>query len=412
MTLSYRGIRCRGKPDVAVSEVSQVVHRTPGLRRLIPRVCHEKTSARGNVEFYLFVGHVTTGDDADETTVGDFFEEIGQRHWFGEALNEEFHREQIKRMAGQDVRVEEFSRCLSYKPLVLPDAGDPFAEEDEQGFSLDPVDLTARFDKLLLWMSSQAEGSFATLDSARDALGIQMDTRRVLRALRLLGHCETSRNGARWSMAPSVVVKTEQDRFVLCGRRDGALLQALRERLVTEQVPQPNGAGPSAFLVRVADLGDVTGLGIETAPLADRALAEALPRAPSTRSGRSTAGVASIGSKATGRTPETSIAITRPPFSGDAESGVAFGFLPDWTSSSRRGVASMRRASSCPFRLSGAGRRSMSERSSYRLAFSRRAIARAIGSSTRRSSQNFSSCSRNGSNWRLKTRDARLGRQL
>lgn len=278
MTLSYRGIRCRGRPDIVVAEVSQIVHRTPGLRRLVPRVCHEKIRARGNVEFYLFVGHVSTENDDDETTVGDFFEKIAEQHWFGTALPEEFQREQIKTMAGQDVRVEEFARRLRYEPLVVPDAGDPFAEEEDEELSLGEVELTQRFDRLLVWMSAHAEGSFATLDSARRALGIEIDTRRVLRALRLLGHCETSRDGGRWSIAPSTLAPTEDDCFVLTGGRDAALLQALREQFQTEEMTQPAGAGPSAFRVRTAEPGDLSSLGVHVVSQADRALAAALPR--------------------------------------------------------------------------------------------------------------------------------------
>lgn len=278
MTLSYRGIRCRGKPDIVVSEVSQIVHRTPGLRRLVPRVCHEKMKARGNVEFYLFVGHVSTENDDDETTVGAFFDKIAKQHWFGTALSEEFQREQIKKMAGQDVRVEEFARRLRYESLVVPDAGDPFAEEEDEDLSLGEVELTQRFDRLLVWMSAHAEGSFATLDSARRALGIEIDTRRVLRALRLLGHCETSRDGSRWSIALSTLVPTGYHCFVLAGGRDAALLQALREQFPTEEMTQPSGAGPAAFRVRTAEPGDLSGIGVHVVPQADRALAAALPQ--------------------------------------------------------------------------------------------------------------------------------------
>jgi hypothetical protein len=279
MTLSFRGIRCRGKPDIVVAEVSQIVHRTPGLRRLVPRVCHEKIKARGNVEFYLFVGHVSTENDDDETTVGAFFDKIAEQHWFGTALPEEFQREQIKTMAGQDVRVEEFARRLRYKPLVIPDAGDPFAEEEDEDLSLSELELTQRFDRLLIWMSAHAEGSFATLDAARRALGIEIDTRRVLRALRLLGHCETSRDGSRWSMAPSAVIQIEEGCFVLAGARDGSLIQGLRDHFParTEQVPQPSGTGPSTFRVLTADPGDLSELKVTVEQQADRDLARALP---------------------------------------------------------------------------------------------------------------------------------------
>jgi hypothetical protein len=191
----------------------------------------------------------------------------------------DFKREDLKGFVGQDVRVEEFSRRLRYKPLVIPDAGDPFAEEEDEDLSLSELELTQRFDRLLVWMSAHAEGSFATLDSARRALGIEMDARRVLRTLRLLGHCETSRDGSRWSITPSTLVQVEPGCFVLAGARDQPLIEGVREHFPakTEQVPQPSGAGPSAFRVLTADPGDLSELKVTVQQQADRDLARALP---------------------------------------------------------------------------------------------------------------------------------------
>ncbi|MBN9494921.1 hypothetical protein J0H33_16475, partial [bacterium] len=184
MNVTYRGIQCRGRPDDVVSEISQVVSQTHGLRKLVPRVCHEKSRGNRIVEFYLFVGHLDPDDHGDRAALDGFFAAIAHRSWHGAVLGE-FPREQIRTMVGQDIRVEEFARRLRYKPLVLPDAGDPFAEEDDDIVRLDDLELTGRFDRLLWWMSAHGEGSFSTLDSARRALGIEMDTRRALRALRM-----------------------------------------------------------------------------------------------------------------------------------------------------------------------------------------------------------------------------------
>ncbi|MCZ2111409.1 MAG: hypothetical protein LC118_17900, partial [Dehalococcoidia bacterium] len=65
---------------------------------------------------------------------------------------------------------------------------------------------------------------------------------------------------------------------VLAGARDAVLLQALRERFPTEEMPQPSGAGPSAFRVRTVEPGDLSGLGVHVVSQADRVLAAALPQ--------------------------------------------------------------------------------------------------------------------------------------
>jgi len=278
MIRRYRGFSCKGVPDQIIQGITKLVNEM-GVRHRVPRVCTERGIGGRNQEFYLFVAYEAYDDDSVDDEVLDLFRLISQVMPCRGGHVGDFTREDLKRMVGQDVRVEEFARRLQYKPLVIPDAGDPFADEDELELSMKAIELTQRFDRLLIWMSAHAEGSFATLDSARRALGIEMDTRRVLRALRLLGHCETSRDGRRWSIAPSTLMQVESGCLVLAGARDFSLLQELRTRFpgATEEVLQPAGAGPAAFRVKTDEPGDLSGIGIQVVPHADRALAEALP---------------------------------------------------------------------------------------------------------------------------------------
>ncbi len=276
MIRRYRTFYCpkQLKPDEAIRRVSKLVSDL-GVRRKIPRICVERGFS-GQPQYYLFIAF-ESDDDGLDPEIETFFLQaraVGCR----DAGLEPLSRVDIATMVSQDVRVEEFARHLTYKPLVIPEAGDPFAEEGDEDLSLSELELTQRFDRLLIWMSAYAEGSFATLDSARRALGIEIDTRRVLRTMRLLGHCETSRDGRRWSIAPSTLIQVEDGCFVLAGARDAALLQALRERFPTEEMPQPSGAGPSAFRVRTAEPGDLSGLGVHVVSQADRVLAAALPK--------------------------------------------------------------------------------------------------------------------------------------
>lgn len=277
MIRRYRTFYCpkQLKPDEAIRRVSKLVSDL-GVRRKIPRICVERGFS-GQPQYYLFIAF-ESDDDGLDPAIETFFLQaraVGCR----DAGLEPLSRVDIATMVSQDVRVKEFARHLTYKPLVIPEAGDPFAEEEDEDLSLSELELTQRFDRLLIWMSAYAEGSFATLDSARRALGIQIDTRRVLRALRLLGHCETSRDGSRWSMAPSAVIQIEKGCFVLAGARDGSLIQGLRNHFParTEHVPQPSGTGPSTFRVLTADPGDLSELKVTVEQQADRDLARALP---------------------------------------------------------------------------------------------------------------------------------------
>ncbi|MCZ2110580.1 MAG: hypothetical protein LC118_13610, partial [Dehalococcoidia bacterium] len=208
MIRRYRCFSCKGDREQVIARITKLVNELE-VRHRVPRVCTERSVGRGRNEFYLFVAFEAEDDGSIEDEVRKLLELIqGVMPCRGGHLGD-FKREDLKGFVGQDVRVEEFARRLRYKPLVVPPAGDPFAEEGDEDLSLSELELTQRFDRLLIWMSAYAEGSFATLDSARRALGIEIDTRRVLRTMRLLGHCETSRDGRRWSIAPSTLIQVE-----------------------------------------------------------------------------------------------------------------------------------------------------------------------------------------------------------
>ncbi|WP_322818952.1 hypothetical protein [Tepidiforma sp.] len=278
MTRVYRGYRCKGDREEVIQRITKWVNELT-VRDRVPRVCTERSVGRGPREFYLFVAFEQEENEPLEDRVAKFFDFIQtQPPRLGKPIGD-FQRQEISKFVGQDLHFEEFSRRLRYNPLVVPDAGDPFDKEGDEGLSLDELELTQQCDRLLLWMSAHAEGAFATLDSARRALRIGMDTRSVLRTLRLLGHCESSRDGSRWSMAPSTVIQVDEGCIVLAGPRDESLIQELRQRFrdKTEQVPQPSGAGPSAFRIRTDDPGDLSQLGVAVERHADRALARALP---------------------------------------------------------------------------------------------------------------------------------------
>lgn len=281
MIRRYRGYLCNGNREQIIAGVTVLVNQLE-VRRQVPRVCTERGVGFGHNQFYLFVAYESDDDGVAEPEVEQLLRLVAEvMPCHGGGIGD-FGRDELAGFVGQDVRVEEFARRLRYRPIVVADAGDPLADDgDDENGPLDQLIETDRLGRLLLWMSAHGEGSYASLDSARRVLGISMETRRVLRVLRLLGHCETSRDGRRWSIAPTVLAEAEAGRYVLCGARDEALLAALRERFPggCQDVVQHGGSGPGAFLIDIdlpepPDLGD---LDVQVVQHADRALAEALP---------------------------------------------------------------------------------------------------------------------------------------
>lgn len=281
MSLWYRALRCRGNPQVIVDQISRRVQEL-GLRTHVPRVRHEKWWGKPNQEIHVFVAHSADANGTvDDPEVARLLDELKQYSWHRQSLGE-VQRNDITRMSGHDIQVSEFARKLTYRPLAVPDLADPFDDDEaDDGESLDLVAETARYDHLLLWMSAWGEGSFATLDAARAALGIAAPARQVLRALRLLGHCEMSPDGTRWSIAPTVLVETERGagaaNYVLCGSRDQRLLDTLHAAFATEEALQPEGNGPCR--VRLLGAGRASLAAVQACPADDvaLALAAALP---------------------------------------------------------------------------------------------------------------------------------------
>jgi hypothetical protein len=147
--------------------------------------------------------------------------------------------------------------ALQYRPLWHRDLGDPYDVSDEPAFDSEEADEQPQeaYDKLLYWMSAQAEGTWETFVKACMALNLisaPKAARWILRRLMLLGHAECSKNGSRWTIAPAALVlrSARDDLWYLCGQRTPQLLNRLRVHWTLVQLPQVGDSGPSRVEVQ------------------------------------------------------------------------------------------------------------------------------------------------------------------
>lgn len=135
-----------------------------------------------------------------------------------------------------------------YSPLFWPQDETPSHEAQT---------LTARFDRLLLWLSMTGKGGIGIFRQACKELGLieeEAHAGRVMRRLRLLGHIETSRDGAHWMIAPPVLVQTaNSNRFFLSGTRDEAIVGEMKQSIEAQVQPHIGGRGPSRVFGSVSD---------------------------------------------------------------------------------------------------------------------------------------------------------------
>ncbi|MCG8346799.1 MAG: hypothetical protein MI924_03325, partial [Chloroflexales bacterium] len=251
----YKGFRCAGvKPQNLVDKLaSQVQHYDLG--HLVPVVRVEKRAGRGG--YYLFLA-------IESPVIGQVPEQVQssllQFPLLGQALDQAFTFDEIRRMVSAELSVHDYVRLIPYTRPIIPPASDPFEETGvevpEKAVASDDIAArTQRYDRLLGWLSATGKGSWQVFQNAWQSLGGNDNPQHVLRRLRLLGHMEASADRKRWAAAPSVVFPiTSGERagqWVLCGRRDTRLLQSFRNNVGVEIIPQEHGDGPATVYLHV-----------------------------------------------------------------------------------------------------------------------------------------------------------------
>lgn len=278
MERRYVGVLTVGRLADVFDKIHRIV-KTKRLTRIIPRVKFEKR-ARG--QFYVFLAV----DDSTETLLPRSVETVlelaglrGVQHW-------PLTPGQIQSMTdGTELETHSLN-ALKYNSLWSKDVGDPFDLSDSPSHEedIDDSSLGERFNRLLNWLSANAEGTWQTFARVCDILqlaGNVKDARSVFRRLILLGYIESSSDGQKWSICPATLVQcaTEPEVCFLTGQRIPRLIKQLDARWNLENLPQPGNKGPSRVKVHINPSVDsfVNELQVESVGVASVQLASLLP---------------------------------------------------------------------------------------------------------------------------------------
>ena len=267
----------RYSPAYIFDRISQAIQ-AENLTRAIPAVKFEK-GAKG--EFYYFFA--LEGQQLDFLdVVQTIFAQWGVP---GTIIRELLEPEAIKSMASGELETHSLN-AIPYTSLWSDDAGDPFDlsetsfKEEESVYN----SLAERYDQLLYWLSTNAEGTwrtFAKVCSILQLAGDVKDARSIFRRLILLGYIESSDNGQKWSICPTALVKCVADPGVcfLTGQQTPKLIEYLKEHWEVETLPQSSYQAPSCVKVHgvFPDNISFNGLHIEYTGVVSIRLAQLLP---------------------------------------------------------------------------------------------------------------------------------------
>ena len=249
MERRYVGVRTVGNPTQIFNRIRQVVQ-NQSLTRMIPAVKFER-KPRG--EFYVFLAVEDTEGTylPDDVVTVLQYAGLKSQHFWPIAPDE------VKPMTSSPELETHSLNALTYKPLWFNDPGDPF---DLSGTSSDERDtgdpsLGERYDRLLHWLSANAEGTWRTFARVCDVLKLAEDirgsARSIFRRLILLGYIESAVDGQKWSICPSTLVQCAADPNVcfLTGQQTPKLIEQLKKHWEVESIPQPDYQGPSCVKV-------------------------------------------------------------------------------------------------------------------------------------------------------------------
>ena len=144
--------------------------------------------------------------------------------------------------------------------------------------------LGERYNRLLNWLSANAEGTWQTFARVCDTLQLADNikgTRSIFRRLILLGHIESSSDGQKWSICPATLVQCAAGPEVcfLVGQQTPNLIEQLSAHWEIENTPQTSYQGPSRIKVQ-SNLSTnflVDELQVESVGVASVQLARLLP---------------------------------------------------------------------------------------------------------------------------------------
>ena len=278
MTRRYVAVSIVGKPTQIFDRIRQAV-RAENLMRTIPAVKFER---KPHGQFYVFLAV----EDTEAIQIPDGIQTVLQHAGLRGKPLWPIEPASIKSMTGSTELETHSLNVLTYISLWFNDSGDPFdlsaTSSDERDIG-DPS-LGERYDRLLHWISANAEGTWQTFARVCDVLQLADDTnsaRSIFRRLILLGHIESSGDGQKWAICPTTLVQCAADPDVcfLTGQQTPKLIKQLKEHWEVENIPQPSYQGPSCVKVHGVPSADASdnGFRLERVGVASVHLARLLP---------------------------------------------------------------------------------------------------------------------------------------
>lgn len=258
----YIGFSYKGNPKELIEQVSKQIQKQ-NISQYVPLLRLEKgVKSRKNFYFFLAIESSTLGEIPPEI-INSSLLKFPCFKISAVPGNKSFTYEQIKPMVGAAHDVKDYTNPIPYQPVEKVTYDNPFdaiaSSPINQSSLVDIEALSERYEHLLYWLSALGCGTWESFKKACDALKLQ-EPKRILRRLRLLGHIECSSDGARWSIAPTAIVKikSHSPEFLLCGQRSIKLLKQLEK--YTDIIPshQPRGDAPPCIRLNVSDFNIIT----------------------------------------------------------------------------------------------------------------------------------------------------------
>jgi hypothetical protein len=256
----YVGVHTEADPQAVLDKLRRVVERR-NFANKIPVVKCAK-SPRGRFEFFL--GVAGWSDVFLPEEVWRVLEMLGLERFAYWPLDINYIQWKLR---GQEIETHYFKpiEAKGAAASVIPTGAgytsvginhpiDPFDlyQTELPDNDLEGSEADQRFDQLLYWLSARAEGSWEVFVKACQLLRLVNEpkqARHIQRRLILLGHIECSADGARWSICPAAVVRSQSAESFLCGQRTPELLEELSAHFGMVDKPQPDHKCPTRLAV-------------------------------------------------------------------------------------------------------------------------------------------------------------------
>lgn len=247
-------------PQIVLDKLRRVVER----QKFVNRIPFVKCAKHLRGRFYFYLGVAGWNDVGMPEEVRRLLELLGLERFINWPIDindiqsklsgQEIETHYFKPIEGKAATAGVISTGIGYTSVGINHLNDPFDISDTELPENDLEDGQAgqRFDQLLYWLSARAEGSWDVFAQACHLLRLVKEPRQVRhvqRRLILLGHVESSADGARWSICPAAIVRSQSGENFLCGQRTPELLEELSAQFGIVDRPQPDYKGPTHLAI-------------------------------------------------------------------------------------------------------------------------------------------------------------------